>query len=334
MLAFLVVAGLISNPRQLRAVVFAAGYGGLVAALALLALGGGSRLSFMTGTFSNANEVAYHLLYVLPMCGYILVESGKFRKVLMLVAAACTMIVVLRTGSRGGLLIIAAQFLMVLTHVSIGNKVKALLAGTIVAVLLLTIVPHEAMMRYATLAGSNITDGSFASAEQSKASRILHLRESLQITLQHPLFGVGPGVFRSASAEVESTTGEHQFWEETHNAYTQVSSECGIPGLICFVGVLFASWRLLSRAEKIANQKGAKDIANMMFCLKLTLVAFIVNGFFTSDAYEYYLPLFVALLTAIPMVRRAPEPVTATPRLMTGKPVRLAVQPRRASVTR
>ena len=63
------------------------------------------------------------------------------------------------------------------------------------------------------------------------------LKRSVSETISHPLFGVGPGQFpvRSWKRRKRKTTWFQ--WLGTHNSYTQVSSECGIPAFICYLAV-------------------------------------------------------------------------------------------------
>jgi O-antigen ligase len=333
-LAFLVVAGLISTYQQFRKAVFAAAWGGLTAAVLLYLAGGISngRFALDTGTFSNANEVAYHLLFIFPLCGFVFLESGKLSKLLILGMTVPALLVILRTGSRGGLIIIAAQLIMILFRVSMANKVKVLAAGFVVAILLVTMVGGSALDRYKTLTSDADASAEYDSAKDSAQARFIHLKQSLELTAIHPLFGVGPGVFKAASAELSSSEGTHQMWAETHNAYTQVSSECGVPGLILFVSVLFSGWRILTRAQRLAKKTGDPSLGNLAFCLKLTLVAFIINGFFTSDAYEYYLPLAAAFTVAMDMTlpwSALAMPVPAAPRRAPARSLRPGGHPSR-----
>ena len=59
------------------------------------------------------------------------------------------------------------------------------------------------------------------------------------------VFGVGPGQFPMQNWEEFKRRGIHIYAQVTHNSYTQVSSETGIPGLIFFlITLLFAIFQL------------------------------------------------------------------------------------------
>jgi O-antigen ligase len=151
------------------------------------------------------------------------------------------------------------------------------------------------------------------------------LKTSLLYTLQHPVFGVGPGRFADFEGGSSQERGERGAWHETHNMCTQVSSECGIPALVFFAGALVSTYRLLSRIHQ--RTKGTTQhnaIAVPAFCVMLSLVGFCAAAFFLNQAYRFYLPALSGL--AIAMAAAAEREIT--PGLAPGKPVpRQGAQP-------
>jgi O-antigen ligase len=79
-------------------------------------------------------------------------------------------------------------------------------------------------------------DSDIASSEGRKALLI----QSIKMTFQHPIFGVGPGCFAFVAwDDRKASTGSGGETLVSHNTYTQVSSETGIPGFILFFSVVF-----------------------------------------------------------------------------------------------
>lgn len=75
-------------------------------------------------------------------------------------------------------------------------------------------------------------------------NRRLLLKESIAVTLRRPIFGVGVGNFPVYVNGMNKEEGRlKEAWHGTHNTYTQLSSETGIPGLAIFIGILVVSWR-------------------------------------------------------------------------------------------
>ena len=113
------------------------------------------------------------------------------------------------------------------------------------------------------------------------------------MTAEHPLFGVGPGNFPIISDS----------WRVTHNSYTQMSSEGGIPALVLYVMVLWAGFKNLKRTRKLSGtNKEAKLFAG---ALHASLAGFVVGSLFASCAYQFF-PYFLVSYTTV-LLRIAKE---------------------------
>jgi O-antigen ligase len=89
-------------------------------------------------------------------------------------------------------------------------------------------------------------------------------------------------------------------WLGTHNSYTQVSSECGIPGFIFYTGVLVMCLRLAYRMYKAARDKPElRDVMALSWCLFCGLVVYAVGTMFFHMAYTGGLPLLSGMTLAL-----------------------------------
>jgi hypothetical protein len=87
--------------------------------------------------------------------------------------------------------------------------------------------------------------------------------------------------------------------------YTQVSSEVGIPALLCFIGIIVNCFRATTYAQKALKKiPQARALLRTVFMLRLSIVGFAIGGFFLSVAYGDTLPLFAALTTVVGSVAR------------------------------
>ena len=95
----------------------------------------------------------------------------------------------------------------------------------------------------------------------------------------------------------------------THNSYTQVSSECGIPALICYCAVLGfcfrSNWRLYRQTR---HNPALKDVTTLSFCLLASALVYAVSTFFFHIAYSGGLPMQAGFSLAL---RLAAEPLLA-----------------------
>jgi len=268
----------------------------------------GGRVALMGGTLGNANYLALILLMGLPFCLFVLrtkpgLSALKFACLLMLL---CTPVTVTATGSRGGLVTLALMFLLFFWPLPASQKVVVGIVTMILLVIAIAWSSRSALDRFKTIFRTSDTvqlSGSEKSAIASADLRKELLLSSLKLTLRHPLFGAGPGMFAVANANfTETTTGRSDYnaWHDTHNTFTQLSCEDGLPGLFLYGLALLFCFKIVGSAEKRARQDPAlSSLSHMAFALRLALIAFTGTALFAGLAYAYYFPMLAGLCVAV-----------------------------------
>jgi O-antigen ligase len=145
---------------------------------------------------------------------------------------------------------------------------------------------------------ARISDTAVASA----MSRREVLLESVRVTLRNPILGVGPGMFAEAREREAAKQGKHVVFLVTHNTYTQVSSECGIPALIIFVAILVSVFRSASKIQRLSSQRPEppmKAVAAMASALRYSVLAYATTSLFLSVAYQSLLPVLAGMVVAL-----------------------------------
>jgi O-antigen ligase len=209
---------------------------------------------------------------------------------------------------------LAVSFLFILFKAS----AKQRLAGLVVAVTLAISAPlflkGNTAERLGTLFG-----GQHEEAAESGAARSYLLKLSVIYTFQHPIFGVGLGQFSNYEGAVSQSEGKRGNWHETHNAFTEVSSECGIAAFIFFTLGIGSAMMSVNRTYRRARKEGYPEIANACFCYLLSMVGYMVSIFFLANAFRFYLPLMIGLAIALSAAAeremgggRVKEPVRTT----------------------
>ena len=257
-----------------------------------------SRLSLELGTIGNANDFTAHLFFVLPFVIFVMLISdrGWIRRILCLAVLGYGVYYCAATGSRGGLIAFAAVIAFILIRAPGRVRIGALAAIAVISLLVLAVLPQTLLHRYATLFTNDSDD---IEAIESTQARTHLLKSSIQFTFQHPIFGVGPGEFSDYEADVAKIAGKKGAWQVTHNAYTQVSSEAGIPALVLFLAAIFMSFRTFGRVYRAARSRpGLRSMAMACFCCQLSLVGFCTATVFLSLAYTMYLPTMSGLALA------------------------------------
>jgi O-antigen ligase len=229
----------------------------------------------------------------------------KSGKVLAVIAVIPLALALLKTGSRGGMLGFCAMLLYAFWKVSAIHKVGFMMVVFALAAIGAAILPPEVLYRYVNSEDAPDIE-ELEAARDSTEGRLELLKKSIQITGEHPLLGVGIGNFPVAEDAVAISEGARRgMWHVTHNMYTQVSSEVGIPALLCFIGIIVNCFRATTYAQKALKKiPQARALLRTVFMLRLSIVGFAIGGFFLSVAYGDTLPLFAALTTVVGSVAR------------------------------
>jgi O-antigen ligase len=312
-----IVAGLATNWGEVRLVLYsivAAGLMNLLEARLFMDLRNGRMQLWENGSISNANDLASQLLLVVPFLLWMAMDNKRsiLIRIPLFGAVVYGIWVVVGTASRGALLGIFASFAFLLWRATMRQRIIAVLVGAFLAAIMVVVLPDLAVNRLGTLFGEQNIE-----AQQSSEARNHLFRQSLTYTIQHPLFGVGPDQFSNYQSNEHEA--KRAMWHPTHCAWTQVSSECGVPALIFFVlGIGSASFGV-ARAYRTARDRGNTDIANACFYYLLAIVGFLVSITFLSNAYTPTIPLIVGLGIAMSvtaarqMAKPAPVPMLPMP---------------------
>jgi O-antigen ligase len=261
------------------------------------------RFNVPGGFFGNSNELAMQLLMGVPFFVFLFVDRGIVWKVLALAGIVLSALIILRTGSRGGL--VGAVAYGVFYWIFSNKKVAILVVGVLSLAIGALMTPTAAMNRILQIGIADERVPIASSAMASTTSRIELLRLSLVETITHPFFGVGPGQFVVKIAGEREARGEWGVWLGTHNSYTEVSSECGIPALIFYCGVIVLSMRANFRIFKATRARPANaDLAALSLALLSCLIVYAVCTFFFHMSYTVTLPTFAGMTVALHLLAK------------------------------
>jgi O-antigen ligase len=313
-IAFMIAGALLVTFRQCRTALNSIGWGVALASLLAIYLGRSEsgRLQVGSGTLSNANELAFILLLGLPFLWLMASDSdaSKLKRLLAFFFTLSTIYASVRTGSRAGLIGLCVLFLLFFLRANIIGKLALAVGIGALGVSVVTFFP-SVVQRYTTMfkgadalsQAHNAQEASTlgAAVGSSEARRRL-LINSLKVTAAHPLMGVGIGAFGAYMAREEAAEGIIPRYQGTHNTYTQVSSEAGIPALILFLGIIVFSFRGLRKSfkrGKASPTKTGRQVANVCYALMSTLTAYSVCVFFDYVAYDATLPVLAGFAIAL-----------------------------------
>jgi len=240
------------------------------------------------GLFENSNDLALHLVSMIPITVALgLITRNPFKKLIYFGITALMVAGVTVTFSRGGFIgLIAATFVLVRR---LGKKNRVATTGAVVfaVILFVGMAPGAFTSRVSTIFNSA------ADLTGSSSQRTEVLKRSIWVALRYPIFGVGIGNFHHKSPRNL----------ETHNAYTQVSSEIGIPGAIFYAAGIIIAFRSLSRVINFrapgTDNPGLDVIRQTAMHLQLAMVVMLAGAMFLSIAYGGPLYLLFGLAVAL-----------------------------------
>ena len=300
---FFLLCAALFTVKDCRLLVYANLAGGFILVL-LCALVGridASRFVLPSGSFLNPNALALQLLVAACLFIMLVMHRNIIIRVIGLVGIGTSLPFILKTGSRGSFVAIVAVLFALFFIVQRTARLKMVIAVIVFTVPALLVVPPAALNRIVNIAIKSeqpTDDETYAVASQLSRQELL--KDSLIYTATHPLFGVGMGEFGAAVWGDGEKRGVRTAWAGTHNSFTQISAECGIPALIFYTAVVFLCIRMNRRLYKATRgDPSMQDISSIALTLYLTMVAFAVNTFFFHTAYGYYLSTLAGLSVAL-----------------------------------
>jgi O-antigen ligase len=265
--------------------------------------------------YANSNDLALALLLGISTFLFLFHRDSVGRRVAGVAGILLSTFYAFRTGSRG-CVIAAVAMLILIFSLSRSKRMVGALGLVALGIALGASIGGESsggressgtLHRLSLLATdvppptnafhpSDADVGSVASQVQREEL----FKTSLRYTLSHPLFGVGPDQFSAAVNEDAARTGQQMPWLGTHNTYTQVSSECGIPALLFYLVVIGLCFRSNLRLYRRTRDRPAdRELAGLSRCLLAGILVFAISAFFFHMAYSAYLPTLAGSSVAL-----------------------------------
>ena len=320
--AMAALAPTVQDCKRIIYVIVAAGFVVFLVNWFYGAIGADGRFGMSFGSLTNPNDLATHLLFILPFCLMIAAvtrHTGTVRPVAVILALLM-LYISFKTASRSAMISVVVMSLVLLVKASNTQRFLAVvcLAGLLgISVVLL---PGSVWQRFATTYSDDNREGDLGYGAASRDGRIQLLKRSLEVTFTHPVFGVGPGVFITYEANQALQYSKHAAWLGTHNSYTQVSAEDGIPAFIFFVASIVAALRACAQVYKLAAKRvELKELSDLALFLTVAIVGLGANMFFSHIAYRFYLPTVLGLSVSLQLAAKERLKATAMP-----QPLRLS----------
>jgi putative inorganic carbon (HCO3(-)) transporter len=262
----------------------------------------------LAGPIGEQNRYAQIMLMLLPLGLFLFqFEKGSSQRLWVAAATALTTAGFVLTFSRGGfvgLVLVAVAACMI----GYFKPRHLVLAGLAAPILLLVLPQYRTRISSLATVSSLVRQEGRSEATQPDGSirgRLTEMTAALLVFRDHPLLGVGPGMFKFYAAEYSKGLNirELEGTRQAHSLYPAIAAEYGIVGLVCFLAILAtALYRLMAlRAALRARmpEPTAEFLRYIAAGFVLAILAYMATGIFLHFSYVRYFWLILALAGAV-----------------------------------
>ena len=255
------------------------------------------------GPLSSPNRYAQNMLLLLPLAlSMVLGKRSLSQRIIA--GSACLLILsgVLLTYSRGGFIgLVLVLLVMILVRFI---RPRHVLASVAVVILLVSLAVPGYLYRIGTLRGVEglISRDSEEQPDYVTRSRATEMLAALNVFLDHPVLGVGPGQYSKFYSIDYHLENENAFryipkTRRSHTLYFEMGAETGVIGLGTFLAIalltLFRLWQ--ARLRWIQTRP---DIANVATAFLLSIIAYLGTAVFLHLSYQRFYWFLLALANA------------------------------------
>ncbi len=234
----------------------------------------------IVGPETDPNLFAMHLVVALPIAiNLFWAERQKLRKAVFFLISALFLMCIIFTYSRGAMVALAAVLFLIAVRPLFQKprNVKPLVFAILSFIVFLPFFPARYWERAASITATN--------RDTSIRGRLEALKAGTEMVQEHPIRGVGFGMFEWEYPKHTRSTYVYQRPMSAHNMYITLAAESGIPAIFAFLLLVFCAFRELRKAQHVFQERGDVLLLNISIALEIGMIGFLVGGFFLSQLY-------------------------------------------------
>lgn len=282
-LIFIVIINVVRTERRLKALLFVAVVTAIVLSaqavndyrLGLMTIEGYRAAGRGTGIFGNTNDMALHLVTMLPIS--IGLFFGSRNPLMKTIHGACALVMmsgILLSYSRGAFLGMFVVLIYFAFRIAKSNRLGVILAIVAGAIAIVLLAPSGYGTRLLSIFVPGLDPGGSADSRRGELMR------SAYVALRHPLLGIGMGNYQPLMSLKGLVT---------HNSYTQVAAEMGMTALVLYTMFIASPFRKLSViVRETFTARRHSRFYYLALGLQASLLAYMISSFFLSVAYSWY----------------------------------------------
>lgn len=250
----------------------------------------------ITGTSLDPNDYAMHLVMIFPLLiSLFFIVRNVIIRLILITTSILLLSNIIFTFSRGGFVGLGVVILFSFIMLIIQKRIKpvGVMILLISFILLLFFIPATYWTRMLTTLNPS---------EASASARLESWKAGLNMMKDHPIIGVGLGVFAyeyALRASIATDEFKVKIPRFAHNSYIQVGAEIGVIGLTFFLLLIFFSFRDISKAQRIFREKNEIALSDICQFLGVGLIGYAVCGMFLTQAYLTMFWIVVPLVVAM-----------------------------------
>lgn len=293
---FLILAGLLTVSSARAVILRGLFLAGIVAALLAFLPARRIQGRFMIGYTLDPNDTAALFVTLLPLAVYF-ARRGIVSALVALGGSALLGYGIVQTGSRGGLLAAAVVSLVIGWQLRPIFRVALLSAGVTLAATFASWAPADLVRRVTDVVAESDYNLS------SEGGRLALWRRGTSYFLSRPITGVGVANFTVADATEASESMRHRGTVLTaHNSFIQAGAELGLLGLLPFLFMCVAAWRVPWRLLRYGSAAREPELVDFGRAMLATAAGLMAAGWFLSLAYSAMLVYLFAATAALQVV--------------------------------
>lgn len=255
-----------------------------------------------SASIGEKNRYAQVLLVAFPFAMALSRRRRGLTALVLALGAAGLIAGIGLSGSRGAALGTVGVIGVLTVYRVVSPRNIAVLVAAVAAVMLLLPSYRERVVSIADAAGG-VEDS--AEADGAVLGRVAENLAALEIFVDNPVLGVGPGGYGFKYEDYAQTIGFNirEGPREPHNLYLGLGSEMGIVGLSAFLGIVTV---LVTQLHRRWSGLRAVDrtMADLVAAAIAAIAAYLLTGIFLHLSYERYLWLLLAMIDVVVRLAR------------------------------
>jgi hypothetical protein len=257
------------------------------------------------GMFGNPNEMAMHFVMMTPLVISLGIAAGRgLRRWVFFAMAALFVGATMVTFSRGGFLGLIACSAVLAWKLGRRHRLNVTIASIIVGTVAIIAAPGNYGLRMLSIFIPGLD------AVGSSDQRQELLIRSIWVSIRNP-WGIGIGNFPIVGVRNLGS----------HNAFTQVSAELGILGLIAYLVFMLSPFRKLRAIERAMFDAETQGwYYYLAIGLQASIVGYMVSSFFAHVAYNWFIYYLIAYAVAFRRIYAIESGLAETEPVLRGQP--------------